>query len=68
MNDIRKYINLIESMDSSDDIIPGERPKYNTLSKHFSFWSLAARLQNVSKHQYHAKMGLGQINNQLRNR
>ena len=30
MNDMRKYINLVESM---DDIIPGERPKYNTLAK-----------------------------------
>ena len=34
MNDMRKYIKLVESaIESADDIIPGELPKYNTLAK-----------------------------------
>ena len=33
MNDMRKYINLVESIESGDDIIPGERTEYNTLAK-----------------------------------
>ena len=30
---MRKYINLIESIESADDIIPGEDPAYDTLAK-----------------------------------
>ena len=32
-NEIRRYINLIESIESANDIIPGELQKYNTLAK-----------------------------------
>ena len=33
MNDMRHWINLVESVNPSQDTIPGERSKYNTIAK-----------------------------------